>query len=162
MTNSTNCRGRGFIKKPMKPIKTILTHLERPRTWVAMWVIWWLATFAASSFSIHSPAPPGLQIPHLDKVMHFCWFAGGGFLLATAIRLRRPPVTSVLVRLVLPILAMSLLGALDEFRQSFTPDRNGNDPGDWLADTLGGTFGVILANSLHRYLSARRFPHARH
>ena len=140
----------------MKFPQTLLHHLERSRTWWILLVLWWLGTFVASSFAVGPPKPPGFEIPHLDKILHFCWFAGGGFALSLAIRLRRPPPDSVIVRAILPILLMSLLGMLDEYRQSFTPGRSGNDAGDWLADTLGGTLGVICA------AWARRIFHSRH
>ena len=41
----------------------------------------------------------------------------------------------------------SVIGRLDEYHQTFTPGRSGNDYGDWLADTLGaaaGAFFVLL------------------
>jgi VanZ family protein len=139
----------------MKFPEKVRRHLEHSRTWWIFLVLWWVGTFVASSLSVGPPKPPGFEIPHLDKIMHFCWFAGGGFILALAIRLRRPPPASFLVRVVLPIFVMSLLGMLDEYRQSFTPGRSGNDMGDWLADTLGGTLGVICAAWAHRIFHSR-------
>jgi len=136
-------------------MKSLLHALERPRTWWILLSLWWLATFTASSFSTGPKPPPEFEIPHLDKILHFCWFAGGGFALALAIRLRRPPPASFLVRVILPIAAISLLGALDEFRQSFTPGRSGNDFGDWVADTLGGGLGVACAAWLCRIFYSR-------
>ena len=32
----------------------------------------------------------------------------------------------------------------------FRPNRSGNDPGDWAADTLGGLLGAFVGRWLHR------------
>ncbi len=133
----------------------VLKFLIRPHPWWIAMVLWWVVTFTASSFSVAAPAAPAFEIPHLDKVFHFCWFTGGGFLLANAILFRRPPITSIWLKFLIPIVVMSMLGALDEYRQSFTPGRSGNDLGDWIADTLGGICGVLLANAGHRILRKR-------
>jgi len=45
---------------------------------------------------------------------------------------------------IISIAFCSAVGGLDEYHQSFTPGRSGNDLGDWLADTLGGTAGALL------------------
>ena len=37
-----------------------------------------------------------------------------------------------------------ILGRLDEYHQSFTPGRSGNDMGDWVADILGASTGALL------------------
>jgi len=131
-------------------MRDVLKFLARPHPWWIALLLWWVVTFTASSFAVVAPAAPVFEIPHLDKILHFCWFAGGGFLLANAILFRRPRVTSIWIMFVFPIVIMSVLGVLDEFRQSFTPGRNGNDFGDWLADTLGGICGVWVANAAHR------------
>lgn len=131
--------------------------LARPHPWWIALLLWCAVMLTASSFSIAAPAAPAFEIPHLDKVFHFCYFTIGGFILANAILLRRPPFTSIWMKFVLPIVLMSLLGALDEFRQSFTPGRSGNDLGDWIADTLGGLCGVMIANVVHRFKMTHRF-----
>jgi len=41
-------------------------------------------------------------------------------------------------------LVCSVIGRLDEYHQTFTPGRSGNDTGDWLADTLGGAAGAVF------------------
>ena len=35
----------------------------------------------------------------------------------------------------------AIIGALDEYHQTFTPGRSGNDPWDLLADTVGAAAG---------------------
>lgn len=127
--------------------------MDRIRTWLVLPRPWWVAhgtwiaiMLIASSVPVELPEEPRLEIPHLDKVMHFGWFCAGGLILAVAMRLQIPDRGCWWWRMLLPVLWMSSLGALDEFRQSFTPGRNGNDPGDWFADSLGGLAGVWLAN----------------
>jgi VanZ family protein len=137
----------------------IIRHwLAHPLPWLAAFALWVAATFTASSFAVPDAAP-SVEIPHFDKVIHFCWFTIGGVILGAAVlttpRLRANRMT----RLVLPVVLLSLLGALDEFRQSFTPGRTGNDPGDWLSDTLGGAAGVLLVNAARRRIT--RFPEER-
>jgi len=39
----------------------------------------------------------------------------------------------------------AVAGALDEFHQTFTPGRSGNDFFDWLADLSGGLLGAMIA-----------------
>ena len=48
-----------------------------------------------------------------------------------------------------------LIGRLDEYHQSFTPGRSGNDNGDWLADILGAATGswIMIKCMLPRLLS---------
>ena len=85
----------------------------------------------------------GPEIPHFDKVLHFCYFAAGGSLLAAYSGLRWPALSRG--KLLLGVaLVCSVIGRLDEYHQSFVPGRSGNDTGDWLADTLGGLFGAWL------------------
>lgn len=124
----------------------LLPFLVGSHLWWSAHGIWIAATFIASSFSVGGPANPAFEIPHLDKVMHFAWFMIGGFVLTTAILFNQSEVNSRWWKIVFPVLFMVAFGAFDEFRQSFTPGRNGNDLGDWLADSFGGIGGVWLAN----------------
>lgn len=45
--------------------------------------------------------------------------------------------------LVLALLATSAYGLSDEWHQSFVPMRS-SDPRDWLADTIGGSLGLLV------------------
>jgi VanZ family protein len=104
-----------------------------------------------SSFSkvLPTEAP---QIPHFDKIAHFGYFFIGGFILVTWILLKHGTQSSLLARFLFPIIFFSIFGAIDEYHQTFTPGRSGNDPYDWLADFLGGSLGVMIANYFHRFL----------
>ncbi len=125
--------------------------LAWPCTWLAAIIGWGLTLLFLSSLS-HTMPPGGPEIPHLDKVMHFTYFAIGGLVLGTYAIFKSGVKSAPLLRVLLPILILAVIGALDEYHQSFTPGRSGNDPYDWLADLLGASFGVLLANPLHPLL----------
>jgi VanZ family protein len=89
---------------------------------------------------------PAFKFIPSDKFAHFVAFAAGAVLLCRALRsgTRRTDRWILLVTLI----AISAFGATDEWHQLYTPLRSGGDFGDWLADTLGATFGV-LSLSVH-------------
>ena len=110
---------------------------------------WWLAlaTWGGLLFFLSSqslPQGPAPQVDHLDKVAHFLYFSGGGFVL-TGLLLRHGWSRGTRRLVWVSVLAMAVLGGLDEWHQTFTPGRSGNDPGDWLADVAGGLAGTLLA-----------------
>jgi VanZ family protein len=74
---------------------------------------------------------------------------GGAGLFTTWLLLWKGATSHYSIRYILPIAVLCALGALDEFQQSLSSGRSGNDPMDWLADTLGAVTGVILANRFH-------------
>ncbi|MEN9535253.1 MAG: hypothetical protein RLZ22_770 [Verrucomicrobiota bacterium] len=83
----------------------------------------------------------------LDKVAHFLGFAGGGILVAglfttiTLVVLRRRVRWAYVVTAT--IIAIGLLGWLDEWNQCFTPGRSGANMADWIADFTGGIAGAF-------------------
>jgi VanZ family protein len=120
------------------------------RFWLGCFIAWFLALFVMSSFSGPAIGPP--PFPHFDKVAHFGYFFGGGGLLAAFLYFRRP-VDPSWWRIVLTVtLICAAAGAFDEWRQTFTPGRSGNDVSDWLADTLGGTAGALVFRLVHRWI----------
>ena len=50
------------------------------------------------------------------------------------------------------VLLLAVVGALDEWHQTFTPGRSGNDPLDWLADVLGAFAGATAGLRLRQTL----------
>lgn len=94
----------------------------------------------------------GPEIPHMDKVLHFGYFMGGAFILATWILLRKDRAACLCLRILLPLILFAVIGALDEWHQTFTPGRSGNDPFDWLADLLGALTGILIASVAHPLL----------
>ena len=126
---------------------------HQPRTWFIAAFVWFAALFLFSSQS--RLRPPGPDFNGVDKVHHTVYFTLGGMCIFMGLRLRKAGWTSFGVT-VLTILACSAGGAFDEFHQSFVPNRSGNDPGDWMADTLGGLLGSLLGMRMHRRLEAKK------
>jgi len=125
--------------------------LASPRLWLCAVILWALALYMLSSLPRVAPAEAP-EIPHFDKVMHFGYFMGGAFLFTTHLLLKHGLNARRLLRIVFPILLFAVIGALDEYHQSFTPERSGNDPFDWLADLLGAATGIFIAHRLHHLL----------
>lgn len=93
----------------------------------------------------------GFDIPHLDKILHFGYFFGGGGLFAATLFFREVPWPWVKIILIVTA-SLSIVGIWDEFHQSFFENRTGNDFGDWTADTLGALCGSLVFRVLHRVL----------
>jgi VanZ family protein len=78
-------------------------------------------------------------------VSWFCllfYLAAGGFCLQYYLMCKHKNSA----RYSLQVLIFALLvGALDEYHQTFTPHRSGNDIGDLTADVLGSYFGGWMA-----------------
>ena len=111
--------------------------------YLCLFGIWGLTLWFLSA---GNPAPKNApEIPHLDKLAHFLYFSAGGALLTTFGLVFWPDLKNRRrVLFVLVALMCSVIGRLDEYHQTFTPGRSGNDTGDWLADTLGGAAGAVF------------------
>jgi len=86
-------------------------------------------------------------------VAHFTYFFLGGVLLTNAIHLTfrwRLPLTFLAV-----LLVIGAIGIVDEWHQTSTPGRSGNDRGDLLADCLGGGLAALFITT--RYGRKKRF-----
>jgi VanZ family protein len=106
----------------------------------------WLPAFLYACLITYFSSLSGPDLPHYgfmihDKILHATEYAGFGFLLARAFGIRRWWWA---------IVAGALFGVLDEYHQTFTPHRNGNDPGDMLADLTGSALGALAFYGLHR------------
>lgn len=126
-------------------MKRLFSILTESKLWILLFVLWLITLCVLSSSSNVVPAEAP-KIPHLDKIAHFGYFLVGGYILATWLQLKYGTQSSPLIRFLLPIIFFSIFGAIDEYHQTFTPGRSGNDFYDWLADFLGASLGVILAN----------------
>lgn len=129
----------------------LLRAIASPRLWLSFVILWALTLYMLSSL----PAVPhvdGPEIPHFDKVIHFGYFMVGSFLFTTYLLLKHGLGAHAIIRIATPIVLFAFIGALDEYHQTFTPGRSGNDPFDWLADLLGATAGTFLANLIHPLL----------
>ncbi|MGK0184255.1 MAG: VanZ family protein [Verrucomicrobiales bacterium] len=121
--------------------------------WAIAYLLWAAGLYLASSLQ----GVPGPEIPHLDKVQHALFFAAGHLVLGIAIATWLKPALPSSPRAwwkigILLVLVAGTVGVLDEFHQSFTPGRNGNDPGDIAADILGGTIAAIALPTAWRQL----------
>lgn len=105
------------------------------------WLLWFGVLWYSSSRSSSDETPQ--LFPHVDKVLHFGYFFGGAILLAQLLSTARIKRLSSIHIVIYCIIAGATIGAIDEYHQSFTPGRYGNDVFDWLADCLGTTAGVI-------------------
>ncbi|MFC5051598.1 VanZ family protein [Rubritalea spongiae] len=123
-------------------IKTIILHCQRqPIIWFAAWTLWFITLWLLSS---NNPAPQNLPtIPHLDKIAHFGFFFGGAGLFCAWLRHKFHKLLAIHC-IWITTLVGSIVGMLDEYHQSFTPGRTGNDPGDWLADFSGTLCGALV------------------
>ncbi len=128
-----------------KHVSGVLDHVvarlpTRPAAYLCLFGVWAVTLWFLSA---HNPGPKhGPDIPHLDKVVHFLYFFGGGVLLAAHGGLKWSEVGSLRLFGVVALVCC-VIGRLDEYHQGFTPGRSGNDYGDWLADTLGGAAGAL-------------------
>ena len=100
-----------------------------------MMLIWALSSIPS--------AAPVVIIPMQDKVVHLVEYAVLAILYCHSIaqtmpRWKKPAVV------VLSVVLAALWGAVDEWHQSFVPNRN-SDVMDALADTLGAIIGCAVA-----------------
>ena len=120
----------------------------RPKTWLIGWCLWFFSLWFLSS---GTPAPENTpNIPHLDKIAHFGFFFGGAGLLCAWLS-HQFKKTNMLQSIIITTLIGSLVGVIDEYHQTFTHGRSGNDFGDWTADSLGSLTGAIVMIFVLKY-----------
>ncbi|MES2923402.1 MAG: VanZ family protein [Verrucomicrobiota bacterium] len=121
-----------------------------PRFWLAGFLIWFAVLWVMSSLTGRETfLPPSDQ---MDKVAHFGYFFGGSGLLCAYLYRRNPDHPNWKVIIGGAILALSLNACLDEYHQSFSPGRSGNDPADLLADVFGAAVGAFTFKRIHHRL----------
>ena len=108
-------------------------------------MVWLVGLWVLSSLPGDDMQLP--PFPAADKLAHLLYFAVGGALLALSLRPARSWKPWRLIWTVL--LAMAVIGALDEFHQLHTVNRAGADPFDWLADCAGGFLGAVVIGCLY-------------
>ncbi|MCW0217201.1 MAG: VanZ family protein [Prosthecobacter sp.] len=127
-------------------LRACIASIARHRwLWCLGVLIWAVVLFNLSS---RSTLPKGPDIPYQDKVLHFLYFSGGGFCFALAFFYRQVPQKPRWVWWLAGTAFGICVGALDEFHQTFTPGRSGNDLGDLLADLTGAGAGALVAWTL--------------
>ncbi len=116
-----------------------------------------LCIFSASSSSELALPDPGFKFPK-DKIGHFLVFGLLGTLFA-----RLPLLTKYNWKgAIAASLAAIAFGAIDEWRQSFTPGRS-VEFADWVADSLGAITAITLYRRCRPYrwlleLQLKRIP----
>ena len=118
--------------------------------WFVAFLIWGTVLWFLSDGPL--PGPRGPRIPGIDKILHFGYYFGGAGLLSAALYLRRPAAPNWKVLLLLVVAVLGAVGLLDEWHQSWYPERSGNDLGDWLADVLGALCGALVFRRVHPVL----------
>ncbi len=118
--------------------------------WLAAFLLWFGVLWGLSSSRIPGEGDP--IIPHFDKIAHFGYFFGGSGLLSAWLYRRNPENPDWWKIIGTAVIVIALVGALDEYHQSFTPGRSGNDPADWAADLLGAIAGAFVFKRVHHLL----------
>ena len=108
---------------------------------------WWPPALWATALLVGTswPNPNVPQVRSGDKVVHMLMYAGLGWLVARA----EPRWVRRSASFVLVALALSALGALDEWHQQFIPGRAASAD-DWLADSAGAVLALLAAAVRHR------------
>lgn len=123
---------------------------RHPRFWLIAFLVWFAVLWGLSSLSLNSVYSP--PVNHFDKVEHFGYFFGGSGLLCAWLYRRNPAQPDWKRIFSIAVIVLSLVGAIDEIHQGFTPGRNGNDFYDWLADFLGAGAGAFIFRKFHAHL----------
>ena len=124
--------------------------MRSPGFWLAGFLVWFSVLWLLSGSNPTGDQPP--PFPHFDKVAHFGYFFGGSGLLCAYLYRRAPDRPNWWVLIPTAVIVIGLIGALDEWHQSFTPGRHGNDPSDLLADVLGAAAGALTFKRFHHRL----------
>jgi VanZ family protein len=109
-------------------------------------IFWALLIFASSS--IPGRVFPNVDIPHIDKVVHFIYYSVFAVLVALALRHQDRFADLSRFSLLLSFLLATAYGVSDEAHQLFVPDRAA-DPQDLLADMAGALVAVLAMAILH-------------
>lgn len=118
--------------------------------WSSIFLLWGIVLWLLSDGPI--PTHGGPDLPGLDKILHFGYFFSGAGLLSAALYLSRRNRTGLSWRrlVITVVIVLATVGALDEWHQSWIPERSGNDFGDWLADVAGALTGALVLKRFHR------------
>ncbi len=109
----------------------------------------WMAFVTWASLSTFpDDDTPGINIPNLDKVVHFGFYFGAAVLGTFFIRETTHGKSSLVRTLIFVALGAIIFGIIIEVLQySFTLDRQG-DPLDALANSCGAIMGALAMNWL--------------
>ncbi len=116
---------------------------RKPVVYLFLFTVWFITLWCLSA---GNPVPDDVpKIPHLDKLAHFTYFGIGGVFMAVVGLVLWPKLKQQRWRIFCWVVFFgAVIGRLDEYHQTFTPGRSGNDMGDWTADILGCSAGACL------------------
>ncbi len=133
--------------KQLKKVKLMKEERKKPRFLLLRNIIWAIVIFILCAMPSESIPDPHLNIPHVDKVVHFGMF----FILAllvcneleyqTRLSLRKIYITAVCIAFV--------YGGIIELLQQYCFNRSG-DVADLLADVVGAIAGCLIYTQLKR------------
>ena len=129
------------------PVAGFPSLLRKSRLWLLGFALWVLILWILSGRP--PPEVSTLDLPGFDKILHFVYFLIGAILLSIALHLRGS--YSWRHNLVVVVIALALIGAIDEWHQSWTEERFGS-PIDVGIDSVG----VILGAAFFAWLSSRK------
>lgn len=96
------------------------------------------------------PRTPLLQVPHIDKAIHFFMFAVFGALVLLGLHKKSDAGSLSLKHITIAVIAGSAYGILSESIQyCCLPGRHGNVP-DVIANVFGTVFGVFVMAMAYR------------
>ncbi len=134
--------------KQLKKVKLMKEERKKPRFLLLRNIIWAIVIFILCAMPSESIPDPHLNIPHVDKVVHFGMF----FILAllvcneleyqTRLSLRKIYITAVCIAFV--------YGGIIELLQQYCFNRSG-DVADLLADVVGAIAGCLIYTQLKRW-----------
>ena len=115
-------------------------------------LLWWFGVIVWAAvlwqLSANASLPSGPSFPLKDKLLHCLYFCGGASCLLLALFGKTSPAPSLRTLALRSLPFTAIIGALDEYHQTFTPGRSGNDPWDWLADVSGGLLAAWIVTKL--------------
>ncbi len=108
-------------------------------------LVWAVVIFVVISLPPENiPQAPLLQVPHIDKAIHFFMFAVFGVLVLLGLYKKSTAGSLSLKHITMAVIAGSAYGILTESIQyCCLPGRHGNVP-DVLANIFGTVFGVFV------------------
>ena len=127
---------------------------QKPFWWYLAFAIWFVVLWNLSSGPLNTP-PIKTPFP-TDKILHFGYFFGGGGLLSAAFFFHRPDAQTG-TRILIALTILFLVGALDEWHQTFSEHRSGNDAADLTADFLGSLVGALTFYACRRWVFTEPF-----
>ena len=110
-------------------------------------ILWALLIFASSS--IPGRVFPRVSIPHIDKVIHFCYYFVFAVFMAHAFSFQSRFYDLKRYSLILSLLLATAYGVSDEVHQLFVPGRS-SDPKDLMADVAGAFAAVVILGIVRR------------